>query len=117
MGVTGLATFILGGNESFAEEIAAITIDAWAFSNSRDAEREADGVALATLEKAGLNKVHVVRAMERLYSALCRTKDQEKLARCIERQETGWMDTHPGGKERLDYLRKSLSHDQKNLAH
>lgn len=108
MGVTGLASFVFGGNETFLEEILAVGIDAWALSNSRDHEKEADLVALDLLRKSNIDPEHMLQGMKALLASLCSSKTARNIEKCIEADTTGWMDTHPGSKERIDYLTKAI---------
>ncbi len=104
IGVTGLATIIFGGNESGLEEVLAVGIDAWALNNSRDYEKEADMFALDLLRKSDIEGSHMVHAMRTLFTHMCDRRLQKDIDKCIEAGSTGWLDSHPGSKERMDYL-------------
>lgn len=108
MGVTGLATLIFGGNESFLEEILAVGIDLWALDNSRAHEREADMYALEVMRKSGHDPRHMLEGMKVLLASTCGSKKSTNVEKCLQSGATGWLDTHPGSKERLEYLSKAI---------
>lgn len=105
IGVAVIASAWFGADDSLIEEASALAVNLWSFRKSRDLEQEADLVAIEIMEKAGLQKVHFIEAIELLTEDACRQRGESGLEVCLGGMEAGWLSTHPSGTERIEYLK------------
>ena len=95
-GMFVIASAVLGTDDSFLEELAAIAVSTASAGYSRDFERDADAFAGRLLESAG-------RSAGDLADALQALQDD-----CGEmcRNDPGWLSTHPVFESRIEALEK-----------
>ena len=101
LGFAGLAALIAGDLGVVAEEILAGGGILVAMASSREMELEADAEAVELLRKAGRNPAKLSSALDKLYEAVCSGAIEE----C---EESSWLASHPGGKERRDALERAV---------
>ena len=104
VGITTIASVLLGSNETLIEEASVVALNLWASKISREFEKEADLIALEYLENAGLGKKSFGLAIEKLTRHFCIVKSNVNFNNCIEQDGGGWFASHPTGAERLRYL-------------
>jgi len=108
IGVTAIASVLLGADETLIEEASLVGISVWANKKSRGFEREADLMALAYLERGKMKKSSFAEAIERLVTHFCKANHARTEQECLSDTQTGWFSSHPTGAERLAYLRDNL---------
>ena len=104
IGVTAIASILLGSDETLIEEASFVGTNLWASKKSREFEREADLLALKYMKNANLNISSFALAIKKLTSYFCATNVVEPLKNCLENTQSGWLSSHPSGAERLKYL-------------
>lgn len=110
-GAAALASVVFGVDDNLIEEISATLINVWGFKNSRNFEKEADLDGVAILRAGGVDPALLLSSIAKLMAHGCTKQAEAERARCLETAEsgeTGWLATHPGAKERLEYLRQAL---------
>jgi hypothetical protein len=96
LGLTVLQRMAFGGAGDSVATATSVGQTLLALRNGRDAEREADAFAIATLERAGLKANGLSAFFEQLLN-------HSRSAG----QDLGWLSTHPG----LDERREATRHD------
>jgi hypothetical protein len=96
LGLTVLQRMAFGGAGDSVATATSVGETLLALRNGRDAEREADAFAIATLERAGLKANGLSAFFEQLLN-------HSRSAG----QDLGWLSTHPG----LDERREATRHD------
>lgn len=110
-GAAAMASVVLGMDDSLLEEISATLINVWSFKNGRDFEKDADLAGIDILRAGGLDPALLRDAIATLTAQSCAKSAEADRARCLEETgsaETGWLSTHPGAKERMEYLRRAV---------
>lgn len=103
VGLALMSTLFLGAEDAVVETLATAGIAIWGLSNSREFERDADERAVEMLRQSGHDPASLGRAIANLHDHIC--EDQGKTSgHCDSHSETGWLSTHPGRKERVNYL-------------
>lgn len=110
-GAAAMASIILGMDDSLLEEISATLINVWSFKNSRSFEKDADLAGIDILRAGGLDPALLRDAIATLTVQSCAKLAEAARARCRDEAgdaETGWLSTHPGAKERMEYLNRAI---------
>lgn len=101
LGFAGIISVVTGDLGTVAEEVLSGGGVLIAMAASREMELEADSGAVELLRKAGRDPRDLVSALAKLYESVCKPSTRE----C---EETGWLASHPGGKERRTALEQKI---------
>ncbi len=106
IGISALASVLLGSDQSIIEEASFVGINFWANKKSREFEKRADLLALDFLEKANINKTSFAEAIKILTNHFCLSSSNITEQDCLSENESSWLSTHPSGAERMRYILK-----------
>ncbi len=109
IGVSLLGYLVFGVDETVSEELVALALYIWGFSQSRESEREADLVAVEYLRDAGIDPIHLIEALDTLTDSQCTASEDGRTVDDCGPQIPDWLSTHPSGAERQAYLRAAIS--------
>ena len=101
LGFAGIIGVIAGDMGAVAEEVLSGGGVLVAMAASREMEFEADAEAVKILKRTDIDPKNLSSLLDKLYAALCKGSEES----C---EETGWLSTHPGGKERREALRREI---------
>lgn len=98
LGFAGMIALFAGDVGVVAEEVLAGGGVLVAMAASREMELDADEKAVGLLRKVDIDPINLSTMLDKLYQAVCKGNLEE----C---EESGWLSSHPGGKERRDALK------------
>ena len=103
-GWAGLAALVVGDASAVLDGIVGGGGLLIAMRASREMEMDADARAVALLDRSGDEPIALADALDKLRADMCGEKE-----RCLEASEqTGWLDSHPGGEERREALEREI---------
>ena len=104
IGISVIASVLLGSNETLIEEASYIGINLWTSKKSRDFERQADLKAIKYLQKSNINQSSLLLALKKITSYFCSSTFNKSGNNCLKKSEPNLMSSHPSIDERLRYL-------------
>ena len=104
IGISVIASALLGSDETLIEEASFIGINLWTSKKSREFEKQADLKAIEYLQKSEINQSSLLLALKKLISYFCSSTFSEIENECFKKSESNLMSTHPSFADRKLYL-------------
>lgn len=102
LGFAGLVAIIAGDFGAAFDEVIGGGGLLLAMAASREMETDADAYAVSLLRQAGENPRALITGLDKLMATVC----PEREAAC---EETGFLSSHPGGRERREALERAIA--------